>query len=91
MKRKTNFDRYLEEHLKDQGFAERFRKAGEAWDAVTQQSDAPKAIRCAKSPDRRPRIQNPASRIQGQWRRRGEIHEIMGVPKVEDESFCRQE
>jgi DNA-binding XRE family transcriptional regulator len=34
MKRKTNFDRYLEEQLKDQGFAERFKKAGEAWDVA---------------------------------------------------------
>jgi hypothetical protein len=42
MGRKTNFDRYLEEHLKDQGFAERFKKAGEAWDIVMQQSNAPK-------------------------------------------------
>jgi len=31
MKRKTNFDRYLEEQLKDVVFAERFKKAGEAW------------------------------------------------------------
>jgi hypothetical protein len=36
VKRKTNFDRYLEEHLKDPAFAERFKKAGEAWDAVFQ-------------------------------------------------------
>jgi transcriptional regulator with XRE-family HTH domain len=34
MKRKTNFDRYLEEQLKDQGFAERFKNAGEAWDVA---------------------------------------------------------
>jgi transcriptional regulator with XRE-family HTH domain len=32
MKRKTNFDKYLEEQLKDREFAARFRKAGEAWD-----------------------------------------------------------
>ncbi len=32
MKRKPNFDLYLEEQVKDQGFAERFQKAGEAWD-----------------------------------------------------------
>ena len=32
--KKTNFDRYLEEHLKDPDFAERFRKAGEAWDVL---------------------------------------------------------
>ncbi|MBU4583539.1 MAG: hypothetical protein KKH02_14210 [Proteobacteria bacterium] len=28
---KTNFDQYLEEQLKDVVFAERFKKAGEAW------------------------------------------------------------
>jgi transcriptional regulator with XRE-family HTH domain len=32
MKRKTNFDKYLEEQLKNKDFAARFRKAGEAWD-----------------------------------------------------------
>lgn len=32
MKTKTNFDKYLEEQLKDNDFAERFKKAGEAWD-----------------------------------------------------------
>jgi len=31
MKRKTNFDQYLEEQLKDEGFAERFKKAGKAY------------------------------------------------------------
>jgi transcriptional regulator with XRE-family HTH domain len=36
MKRKTNFDRYLEEQLKDKDFAERFRKAGEAWDIALE-------------------------------------------------------
>ena len=36
MKRKTNFDQYLEEQLKDQGFAERFKKAGEAWDVALE-------------------------------------------------------
>jgi len=30
MKRKINFDKYLEEQLKDEDFAERFKKAGEA-------------------------------------------------------------
>jgi len=34
MKQKTNFDRYLEEQLKDAGFKERFEKAGEAWDVA---------------------------------------------------------
>ena len=32
MRRKTNFDLYLKEQLKDPGFAERFEEAGEAWD-----------------------------------------------------------
>jgi transcriptional regulator with XRE-family HTH domain len=32
MKRKTNFDKYLEEQLQDNDFAARFKKAGEAWD-----------------------------------------------------------
>ena len=36
MNRKTNFDRYLEEQLKDQGFAESFKKAGEAWDVAVE-------------------------------------------------------
>jgi hypothetical protein len=31
MKRQTNFDIYLEEQLKDEDFAARFKKAGEAW------------------------------------------------------------
>ncbi len=36
MKKKTNFDLYLEEQLKDPDFKERFRKAGEAWDVAIQ-------------------------------------------------------
>ena len=36
MKRKTNFDRYLDEQLNDPGFAERFKKAGEAWDVALE-------------------------------------------------------
>jgi len=36
MKRKTNFDRYLEDQLKDSEFAVRFQKAGEAWDVALQ-------------------------------------------------------
>ena len=36
MKRRTNFDRYLEEQLKDKDFADRFRKAGQAWDVALQ-------------------------------------------------------
>jgi hypothetical protein len=34
MKRRTNFDLYLEEQLKDPDFAERFKKAGEAWEVT---------------------------------------------------------
>lgn len=33
---KTNFDQYLTGQLKDPGFAERFEKAGEAWDVALQ-------------------------------------------------------
>jgi transcriptional regulator with XRE-family HTH domain len=36
MKRRTNFDIYLEEQLKDSDFAERFKRAGEAWDIAIQ-------------------------------------------------------
>lgn len=36
MKRKTNFDRYLEEQLNNKDFAARFVKAGEAWDVAIQ-------------------------------------------------------
>ena len=32
----TNFDRYLEEQLQDPAFAERFERAGEAWDVALQ-------------------------------------------------------
>src|SRR5712691_7208021 len=33
---RTNFDRYLEEQLRDPDFAERFKRAGEAWDVALQ-------------------------------------------------------
>ncbi len=33
---KTNFDRFLEEQLRDPDFAERFKSAGQAWDAALQ-------------------------------------------------------
>jgi len=36
MKRKTNFDRYLEKQLKDPDFVRRYQKAGEAWDVALQ-------------------------------------------------------
>lgn len=35
-KKPTDFDLYLEDRLKDPGFAKRFRKAGEAWDVALQ-------------------------------------------------------
>jgi len=34
--KKTNYDLYLEEQLKDPDFAERFEEAGEAWDVALQ-------------------------------------------------------
>jgi transcriptional regulator with XRE-family HTH domain len=33
---KTNFDKYLEEQLKDKDFADRFERAGSAWDVALQ-------------------------------------------------------
>jgi transcriptional regulator with XRE-family HTH domain len=33
---KTNFDRYLEEQMRDPAFAARFQDAGEAWDVALQ-------------------------------------------------------
>jgi transcriptional regulator with XRE-family HTH domain len=36
MRKKTDFDLYLEEQLKDPGFAQKFRKAGKAWDLAIQ-------------------------------------------------------
>lgn len=36
MTRKTNFDLYLDEQLKDPEFAARFKHAGEAWDVALQ-------------------------------------------------------
>src|SRR5258705_3136701 len=34
--RRTNFDRYLDEQLRDPAFAARFKSAGEAWDVALQ-------------------------------------------------------
>ena len=34
MKGQSNFDRYFEEQLKNPDFAERFERAGEAWDVA---------------------------------------------------------
>lgn len=36
MNKRTNFDRYLQDQLKDSDFAARFKKAGEAWDLAIQ-------------------------------------------------------
>ncbi len=33
---KTNFDLFLEEQLRDSDFAERFKRAGDAWDVALQ-------------------------------------------------------
>ncbi len=34
--KKTNFDRYLKEQMRDPRFAARFKRAGEAWDVALQ-------------------------------------------------------
>lgn len=34
--KKTNFDRYIEDQLRDPAFAARFERAGEAWDVALQ-------------------------------------------------------
>src|SRR5438132_4760583 len=34
--KKTNFDLFLEEQLRDPDFAERFKRAGEAWEVAMQ-------------------------------------------------------
>ena len=44
MKTQTNFDRYLDEQLKDPDFATRFQKAGEAWDVAIQLAALRKAL-----------------------------------------------
>ena len=36
MTKRTNFDHYLEDQLKDPIFAARFKEAGEAWDVAMQ-------------------------------------------------------
>ena len=43
MKRKTNFDLYLEDQLADPDFARRFQKAGEAWDVALKLASLRKA------------------------------------------------
>jgi transcriptional regulator with XRE-family HTH domain len=34
--KKTNFDNYLDEQMRDQVFADRFEQAGDAWDVALQ-------------------------------------------------------
>jgi DNA-binding XRE family transcriptional regulator len=43
MKPRTNFDLYLEKQLKNPDFAERFKKAGEAWDVALKLASLRKA------------------------------------------------
>jgi transcriptional regulator with XRE-family HTH domain len=43
MRRRTNFDLYLEEQLQDPEFTERFKKAGEAWDVALKLASLRKA------------------------------------------------
>jgi transcriptional regulator with XRE-family HTH domain len=43
MRQRTNFDLYLQEQLKDPDFAERFKKAGEAWDVALKLASLRKA------------------------------------------------
>jgi transcriptional regulator with XRE-family HTH domain len=43
MKPRTNFDIYLEKQLKDPDFAERFKKAGDAWDVALKLASLRKA------------------------------------------------
>jgi len=43
MKQRTNFNLYLSEQLKNPDFAERFKKAGEAWDVAIKLSSLRKA------------------------------------------------
>lgn len=43
MRKRTNFDSYLEEQLKDPSFAERFEKAGQAWDVAIKLASLRKA------------------------------------------------
>lgn len=43
MRQRTNFDEYLQEQLKDPDFAERFKKAGEAWDVAIKLASLRKA------------------------------------------------
>lgn len=48
MSRRTNFDEYLKEQLKDKDFAVRFKKAGEAWDVAIQLASLRKESRLSQ-------------------------------------------
>jgi len=48
MTKPTNFDRYLEDQLKDPAFAERLKEAGEAWDVALQIAALRKKRVCLK-------------------------------------------
>jgi hypothetical protein len=50
MKRKTNFDRYLEDKLTDKDFAARFKKVGEVWDTVLKMAFPKKEFANLSSP-----------------------------------------
>jgi transcriptional regulator with XRE-family HTH domain len=43
MRRQTNFDRYLEEKLRDRDFAKEFKKTGDAWEVAIQIASLRKA------------------------------------------------
>jgi transcriptional regulator with XRE-family HTH domain len=48
MKQRANLDLHLKEKLKDPGFAERFEKAGEAWDVAIKLASLRKASRLSQ-------------------------------------------
>jgi hypothetical protein len=51
--KKTNFDRYLEERLKDPAFAARFKRAGEAWDVVCKSPPGAASYRAKRARTKR--------------------------------------
>ncbi len=55
--KKTNFDRYLEEQLKNPEFAQGFERAGEVWEVASNPSYKSKA-----SSESLARFEPPASR-----------------------------
>jgi transcriptional regulator with XRE-family HTH domain len=48
MKKKTNYDLFLEDHLRDPGFSEKFGKAGQAWNIAIQLSSLRKKARLSQ-------------------------------------------